>query len=138
MITGNKEMFLLIVAFVIATVVVYLIRRQSVDNAWSIAIIAGGILEFTVVLVGNLILKTDDSIVWIIVGTILSLLIAFIVQFFVFSLDYSRTEHTQFEDDEYYYYVKAVPKINVTAPDMNVKRINAQRRKKKPVRKANS
>lgn len=46
-------------------------------------------------------------------------------------MDYSRTEHTQFEDDEYYYYVKAVPKINVVAPEMNVKRINAQRKKKK-------
>ena len=33
--------------------------------------------------------------------------------------------------DEYYYYVKAVPKINVVAPEMNVKRINAQRKKKK-------
>ena len=52
------------------------------------------------------------------------------MQFFVFSVDYSRTEHTQFEDDEYYYYVKAVPKMNVAAPEMNVKRINAQRRKK--------
>ena len=62
-------------------------------------------------------------------GTLISVLLAFIVQFFVFSVDYSRIEHTQFEDDEYYYYVKAVPKINVTAPEMNVKRINAQRRK---------
>ena len=40
------------------------------------------------------------------------------------------------EDYDYYYYVKAVPKINVTAPEMNVKRINAQRRKKSaPVRR---
>ena len=103
---------------------------MSVDNAWIIAILTGGILDLILILVGNVILKTNASIVWIIIGTIVSLLVAFIVQFFVFSVDYSRTEHTQFEDDEYYYYVKAVPKINVTAPEMNVKRINAQRRKK--------
>ena len=60
----------------------------------------------------------------------MSLGLAYILQFFVFSVDYSRTEHTQFEDDEYYYYVKAIPKINVTAPEMNVKRINAQRKRK--------
>ena len=42
-------------------------------------------------------------------------------------MDYSRTEKVQFEDDEYYYYVKAVPKMTVAAPAKTVKRINAQR-----------
>ena len=130
MMSGNMEMFLVVVAFVVTTLVVYFIKKMSVDNAWIIAILTGGILDLILILVGNVILKTNASIVWIIIGTIVSLLVAFIVQFFVFSVDYSRTEHTQFEDDEYYYYVKAVPKINVTAPEMNVKRINAQRRKK--------
>ena len=123
-------MILVILAFVLTILVVYFIKRMSVDNAWTIAIFTGGILEFVVIMVGILILKTEGSLLEIIIGSILSIMIAFIVQFFVFSVDYSRTEHTQFEDDEYYYYVKAVPKINVTAPEMNVKRINAQRRKK--------
>lgn len=30
----------------------------------------------------------------------------------------------QFEDDEYYYYVKAIPKAGVAAPEMSVKHIN--------------
>lgn len=130
MITNNNEMILVILAFVLTVLVVYFIKRMSIDNAWTIAIFVGGILEFVIILVGSLILKTDSSLVTIIIGSIVSIFIAFVVQFFVFSVDYSRTEHTQFEDDEYYYYVKAVPKINVTAPEMNVKRINAQRRKK--------
>ena len=50
-----------------------------------------------------------------------------IYQFFVFAVDYSRTEYTQFEDDDYYYYVKAVPKIAVSAPDVKVRRINARK-----------
>ncbi|MDE7222706.1 MAG: hypothetical protein K2O34_02860, partial [Acetatifactor sp.] len=33
-----------------------------------------------------------------------------------------------YEDDEYYYYVKAVPKMNVSAASKTVKRINTQRR----------
>ena len=32
----------------------------------------------------------------------------------------------QFEDDEYYYYVKAVPKMTVAAPEKTVKKINSQ------------
>ena len=130
MINSNTEMILAIIAFTITTLVVYSIKRLSIDNAWTIAIITGSVLEFVVILVGNLVLKNDNSVAWTVIGTLISLVIAFVVQFFVFSVDYSRTEHTQFEDDEYYYYVKAVPKMNVAAPEMNVKRINAQRRKK--------
>ena len=42
-------------------------------------------------------------------------------------MDYSRIENVQFEDDEYYYYVKAIPKMTVAAPTKTVKRINVQR-----------
>ena len=133
MIGNNGEMVLNIVAFSVTVLMVYFIRRQSINNAWTIAIIVGGAADFLIVLVGTILLDINTSLLWIVVGTILSIVLVYILQFFVFSLDYSRTEHTQFEDDEYYYYVKAVPKINVTAPEMNVKRINAQRRKNKKV-----
>ena len=39
-------------------------------------------------------------------------------------MDYSRVEKVQFEDDEYYYYVKAVPKLSVTAPEITIKRFS--------------
>ena len=130
MVTGNTEMYLIMASFVVTVLVVYFIRRMSINNAWMISIISGGLLNFVIILVGSLVLKIDYSTVGLIIGAVISVILAYILQFFVFSLDYTRTEHTQFEDDEYYYYVKAVPKINVTAPAMNVKRINAQRKKK--------
>jgi hypothetical protein len=49
-----------------------------------------------------------------------------VLRFFVFNVDYSRTEKVQFEDDEYYYYVKAVPKVTVTRPEKKVKKISSQ------------
>ena len=63
---------------------------------------------------------------------LLSLLLAVVLQFFVFNVDYSRTEKVQFEDDEYYYYVKAVPKIVVARPEKKVKQINSQKTKAAP------
>ena len=60
-------------------------------------------------------------------GNLISMLLAFLLQFFVLSLDYSCTEHAQFEDDEYYYYVKAVPKVTVARAEKKVKQINTQR-----------
>jgi hypothetical protein len=45
-------------------------------------------------------------------------------------VDYSRTECVQYEDDEYYYYVKAVPKLTIVNADVRVKQINARNTKR--------
>jgi len=50
---------------------------------------------------------------------------AAVYNFFIFAVDYSHIEYTQFEDDEYYYYVKAVPKIVVARPDAKVQKFSA-------------
>ena len=60
-------------------------------------------------------------------GSLLALVVAKVIEFFRFCVDYSRTEKVQFEDDKYYYYVKAVPKMTVSVPTKTVKRINSQR-----------
>lgn len=125
----RKEMLLLIAAFAVTIIVVYLIRRLSIDYAWTIAIIAGALVDVMVLLVGDLSFDMEISIAGLIVGTVFSVAIAKLVELFAFHLDYSRTEKVQFEDDEYYYYVKAVPKITVAAPSRTVKKINASRRR---------
>ena len=123
----NKEMIVTIVAFSIALIIVYLIRRMPVDYSWTIAMIAGTLINIVMLLVGDLMYDTKVSIVGVFVGSIVSVLIAKVLQFFIFSVDYSRTERVQFEDDEYYYYVKAVPKLNVATPTKTVKKINTQK-----------
>ena len=134
--TSNPSMYLTIVIFAITIALVYGIKRKSIDHSWEIAVVVGSIFELVAFLVGGILFNAKFSILWVIIGCVISFVIAYLLQLLVFSVDYSRTENTQFEDDEYYYYVKAVPKINVTAPEMNVKRINAQRRKKSvPVRR---
>lgn len=124
----NKEMLLTIAAFAATITVVYLIRRMSVDHAWTIAIIAGALTDVVLLLVGDLMFDTNVSFGGIIIGTLIAVLIAKVVEFFSFNLDYSRTEKVQFEDDEYYYYVKAIPKFTVSTPSRTVKRINATRK----------
>ena len=57
--------------------------------------------------------------------------LAAVYHFFVFAVDYTRTEYVQFEDDDYYYYVKAVPKIAISLPDVKVQRFNDGRRRER-------
>ena len=77
-----------------------------------------------VVVIGKIAMHVDAPYVTVIIGTIVSVLLTLVLEFFVFAVDYSRTERLQFEDDEYVYYVKAVPKVTVAAPEKTVKRIN--------------
>ncbi len=126
---SNKAMFLVIAAFAAALILVYMIRRRAVNYAWTIAIIAGATADAMILLIGDLVFDTNVSLLGIIVGTFFSVLIAGVVEFFAFHVDYSRVENVQFEDDEYYYYVKAVPKITVTTPSRTVKKINTSKKK---------
>ena len=123
-ITGNKTMIVMIGAFAVTLVIVYIIRRTSMDNAWKVAIAAGSVCMIISILIGDLVTDAQISLFGVIVGTLVSALLMLVVEFFAFNLDYSRTEKVQFEDDEYYYYVKAVPKVTLSAPERRVKKIN--------------
>ena len=126
---NNKEMWTAIIAFVICLLVVYSVRKLSVDNAWKIAIVSGALVYVIVVVIGRVTMHVDVPYVAVIIGTIVSILLALVLEFFAFAVDYSRTENLQFEDDEYFYYVKAVPKVTVTAAEKTVKRINERQEK---------
>ncbi len=127
-ILGNKAMYVTLVAFMATVIVVYFIRRLSVDYAWTIAMVTGALLDVLVMLFGDLMYNTNLSIAGLIVGSVVSVALAKALEFFVFNVDYSRTEYVQFEDDEYYYYVKAVPKNTVAAPQKRVKTIRVPER----------
>lgn len=124
-ILGNKEMLITIVAFASMVIVVYFIRRLSVDHAWTIAMSVGAVMGVVVLLIGDLAYDTHSSIGFLILGMVISLLLAKVIQFFAFNVDYSRTEYVQFEDDEYYYYVKAIPKNSVSRAQVKVKKITS-------------
>lgn len=120
----DKAMAVTAAAFVITVVVVYLIRRMSIDYAWSIAMVAGAMTDIVILLLGDLVYDIHISVVGALLGSILALAVAKVLEFFTLALDYRRTEKVQFEDDEYYYYVKAVPKMMVATPARTVKQIN--------------
>lgn len=131
----NKEMFLVITIFAIATIVVYIIRRMDIDNAWTVAWIAGILFETIGLISGYLLLGISGKILGVVIGGIVSAAIALGLQFMFFNVDYTRTERLQFEDDEYYYYVKAVPKSVITGSDKKVKHFHRNEEKERLTKK---
>ncbi len=124
---GNQAMLVMMAACCLGVLAVHLIKRWSVSYSWIIAIAAGVIVQVVVIFVGDFRFGVEMSLPEMTVGILLSCAAAGAYHFFVFAVDYSRTEYVQFEDDEYYYYVKAVPKLTVTRPDVKVKRINTRK-----------
>ena len=120
----NKEMWIAIAAFIICLFLVYTIHRQAADHAWKIAIAAGAVANIIVIAIGDVALGVHTSYVGLIFGNIFAVIIGLILELFFFSVDYAKSENLQYEDDEYYYYVKAVPKLSVATPEKTVKRIN--------------
>ena len=122
----NWAMWITVIAFVVVVLLVNLLRTRSFDYAWRIAIIAGGVAYILVILAGDFCLDVTVSMVPMIISTVVSVLIGFVLEFFVYGGDYSRTERLEYEDDEYYYYVKAVPKASVATSERSIKKINAE------------
>lgn len=125
---SNSEMWCVIIAYAVSLLLVYSVRRLSVDYAWEIAIFAGVLGNINVMAYGYIVMDIKLSYISLIVGSIVAVVVALLAKLFVFSVDYTRSEYLQFEDDEYYYYVKAVPKAAVAIPEKTVKRINERQK----------
>lgn len=125
---ANKQLFVTIIIFACIIVVTYIVRRMKFDYAHEIAVVAGALTCILGFLISNLFFDIDNQIGVMILGTLVSGILGIVIQFFHLALDYTGVEYVQFEDEDYYYYVKAVPKINVTTPQINVKRINPQKK----------
>ena len=123
---GNREMIAMLAILVFAALVVWFLRRLAVDHAWLIAISTGCLLQLVLSLICDLQLKLGTNMLSVVPGVVLSALVGLVLQFFFFNLDYTRTERVQFEDDEYYYYVKAVPKIYVSGTDKKVQKFSGE------------
>ena len=125
--TKNQALVIMVIATVCAVLIVYFIRRLSINYAWMVALAAGGVVQLLIVLIGDMIFNTTLSVGSAFAGSIVSIVLAFLFGLIFYNLDYTRVENTQFEDDDYYYYVKAVPKVFMRKSNRSVKQINTSR-----------
>jgi len=131
----NSSLIFSVIVFSFITIMVYVIRTREIDYAPEMAIVTGGIVNLLAFLIADLTnaVELPMSILQLILGTVGACVLAFIIQYFKCALDYSAVERVQFEDDDYFYYVKAVPKMKVATQQNDIKKIQVQ----KPVSQKN-
>ena len=77
---SNSEMWCTILAFAICLLLVYSVRRMEVDYAWQIAIVAGALGNLNAMAFGYVIMDIQFSYLSLIIGTIVAVILAFVVQ----------------------------------------------------------
>ncbi len=123
----NDAMIAAMIVFSLVIIVVYAVRNIKMDYSFEIAIAAGAGTSMIGFIIMMLKFEVGVGIFSICFFSIISCLIAFLVNMIYRPLFYAGTEQVQFEDDYYYYYVKAIPKIKVAGAKVNVKHVVSRR-----------
>jgi len=123
---NNERMLLMIIGFVLTFMIVYWIRKRPSSYAWSVAIPCGVTVFVMTMMTGNVVFGVAVRMAALIASCVIGVLFAVVVVIFSFVLDGTRTEYLEYEDEEYYYFVKAIPKVSVTAAEKKVKRITGK------------
>lgn len=123
----NKELVTIVVSFAVVITMIYFIKRLSVNYSAIIAVIAGCVTDALIQIIAFAVLSVNFSIIGMIAGHIAAIIVGLAINFFIMSVDYTATEYVQFEDDDYYYYVKAVPKMSVARKNVTIKKFNSSK-----------
>ena len=110
---NNEEMIITLIVFCLTALLVHFLSRVDADCARVIAAAVGAVFCPSLLLAAYHYAKLGTAAGKTVLDALLGLVITLAVWFFAENLDHSRTEKVQFEDDDYYYYVKAVPKIRL-------------------------
>ncbi|OON94325.1 MAG: hypothetical protein ATN31_03850 [Candidatus Epulonipiscioides saccharophilum] len=94
--------------------VVYLIRIWTIDYALYIAVFCGAVTNILGFSVAQIMIDVDLNLPIMVGSTVICALVGFFVSFMSRVLDYNRAQVVQFEDDENYYFVKVIPKIELS------------------------
>lgn len=111
---ADRNMILSVGLFAGVVIVMYFVRKFEINFIHYITIGLGVIAMVIITIMGNVILSADLSVGGVLLGGLFAGLVVAAMQFSKFSLDYKRSEKLQFEDDEYVYYVRTIPKVKAT------------------------
>lgn len=119
----DEGLWVRLLILVLVSLIIYCIRRLQIRQSWPMAIGIGAFMYLLLTLLCDFMFDISENYIVLAVNILLQMLVGVTLWLFFFMVDYTREENVQFEDDEYYYYVKAVPKVTVTVPEVRVTRI---------------
>lgn len=106
----DVRLWVLVLASAAAALIVSSVRKLDIDRAETISAAVGCAVYLVIILVGGMFAGAFAPVPVIVAGTAGAGVIAWFLAVFVYQPDYAGSSRLKFEDDEYYYFVRAVPK----------------------------
>ena len=122
---NNKEMYGVIVVFVVTILIIGVLKMLQFPYSMYVALVSGIVANLLGAVVAGAIVHVTIDMGPIITGSIIGLLIGVVIRIGQGIVDYGKVERVKFEDDDYYYYVRAVPKVDAEKPKKKAKAIEA-------------
>lgn len=110
--TKNNQMMYLMMISVGIILLVSLLKKLRLDHMRYIALGAGGILGIVCLIMGSVAGEFSGNLIVIVLLGIAVILGIAALEFFRLALNYQSVQNLDFEDEEYYYQVRLIPKIN--------------------------
>lgn len=124
----NPPMYVMMAVFAVVIITIVLVRSLQMDYAFEISIGVGTGIMILAFIIGSLKYDMGMPMGTVIIKSLISMGVLFVCMFFYRVLNYSAVEHVQFEDERYYYYVRAVPKITASSPKKTIRKVMTQKK----------
>lgn len=102
------------IAMFMSFIFIYIVSRLNIDYSREIAIGLGTVLNIFLFVFVSMFSNLDFSMVGIIFFAILSGCFMYLFSFFDKALDYQKAERVEFQDEDFLYQVKVIPKRKTT------------------------
>ncbi|MFR8088276.1 MAG: hypothetical protein ACLU6B_07220 [Lachnospirales bacterium] len=129
----NENLIFMMVLCIGVVLVIYLLNKINMNYMRYISLAVGAMVGLVCLIVGRVVGMTDMGILSALFVPVLSLAVMVVVEFFHMALNYKMAQRLTFADDEYYYYVQAVPKILGIRNKTEVKKITGHTEPIEPV-----
>lgn len=133
-----KEFVYTLLLLTLVFFIVYFVKKINMNRANDMAVAIGAGSYVIMALITHVILNslTFQRLRTILIGTAVALVVALIAENIILPVDFSKAELLEFDDEEYHYYVRAVPKVALDRENVRITRISG--RKKVPAAKGSA
>ena len=124
-ITKNEQMVYLLIISSGIILLISLLRKLRLDYVRYIALAAGGVLGVICLIMGKSVGSLSGNLGIMLLLSILIIAVLALLEFLNLSLHYKSAQDLEFEDEDYLYQVRAIPKINpVSKQKTKIKKIH--------------
>lgn len=122
----DKSMLITIVVLSIVIITVYIIKNLKIDYSYFVAAFMGSLVSMVGYLLASLKCDMGMNLFFIVLFSMLSAFLAGAAVYFYRPISYYYVENVTFEDDDYIYFVRAVPKVKVAGSKVSLKNFSLE------------